>query len=106
MAAKLALVKNERPLNTVQKRSANSAIVGEDDEQKFLADLRGMIWNSGGSVDGTWKKLAEKANLNARTISKFASGETMSPKLFTVRRLFKAVDFEMKIEPVKKVKRK
>jgi DNA-binding phage protein len=106
MAAKLALVKNERPLNTVQKRSANSAVIGEDDEQKYLADLRGMLWNSGGAVDGSWKKLAEKAHLNARTISKFASGETIRPQLFTVRRLFQAVDYEMEIKPKKKVKTK
>ena len=88
-------------LTLVQKRSANDAVapVVDEDEKKFLEDLRGLIWAKGGSQGGSWKSLAERANLNARTISRFASGETRRPMLFTIRRMFVAIDYVMTIVP-------
>jgi DNA-binding phage protein len=89
-------------LNAVQKRSANAALNSEDDEEKFLTDLRGIIWHRTGAVGGNWKTLAEKAHLNPRTIAKFASGDTRRPHLFTIRRMFQAVDYTMEFKPMKK----
>lgn len=89
-------------LSDVQKRTANSAVSDknlDDDEVKFLSDLRGLIWKKGGSVGGSWKVLAEKAKLNNRTIQKFANGETKRPQLFTIRRMCLAIDYVMTVKP-------
>lgn len=92
-------------LTLVQKRSANSAVATADPEEaKLLEDLRGIIWSKAGSTKGNWKTLAAKAKLHPRTVSKFACGDTKRPQLFTIRRMFAAVDYAIDFRPIKKIK--
>ncbi len=89
-------------LNTVQKRTANSAVSLADldtDEVQFLSDLRGLVWKEGGTKHNSWKDLGEKARLNPKTIQRFASGETRRPQIYTVRRICQAVDWVMTMKP-------
>ncbi len=89
-------------LNTIQRRTANSAVSNanlDDEEVKFLADLRGLVWAKAGKIGMSWKSLAENANLNYRTVQKFASGETRRPQIFTIRRICQAVGFVLTIKP-------
>jgi DNA-binding phage protein len=97
MAAKANVVH----LTLVQKRSANSAVASSginDEEQEFLSDLRGLVWNQAGRINGSWKGLGEKANLNYKTLQKFASGETRRPQFFTIRRICQAVNCTLSIK--------
>jgi hypothetical protein len=83
-------------LTLVQKRTANSAVaVQDDDEVKFLEDLRGAIWGKAGAIQGSFKAMAADAKLHISTISRFASGETKRPQLFTIRRMLKSVGLKM-----------
>lgn len=88
-------------LTLVQKRAANAALTSEDedDEARFLADLRGLIWEKGGAQGGSWKDLAARAKLADRTIARFASGETKKPQLFTIRRMIQAIGYVIVIQP-------
>jgi DNA-binding phage protein len=97
MAAKTNIVK----LNLVQKRSANSAVNPSDvndEEHQFLSDLRGIVWEHAGRINGSWKGLAEKSNLNYKTLQKFASGETRRPQFFTIRRICQSVNCTLNIK--------
>lgn len=89
-------------LSLVQQRTANSAVAGseeENDEAKFLADLRGLVWKSQGQDVRGWKGLAEKARLSDKTVARFASGETKKPHLFTIRRILVAIDYVLQAVP-------
>jgi hypothetical protein len=77
-----------------------------EDEAAFLEDLRGLLWAKAGSRDGKWQNLAARARLHRTTIAKFAQGTTKRPQLFTIRRMFIALDYVMTIVPRKRERTK
>lgn len=102
MSAKVVRLqpKHER----LAEEAADQAIA--DDEAKFLEDLRGLLWAKAGSRDGKWQNLAVRARLHRTTIAKFAQGVTRRPQLFTIRRMFVALDYTLAIMPRKRERRK
>jgi DNA-binding phage protein len=92
----IMVAKLKPKLTLVQQRTANSAVANIDDEEvQFLEDLRGAIWGKAGATNSSFKVLADNTKMHARTISRFASGETKRPQLFTIRKLLKAVGLRM-----------
>lgn len=72
--------------------------------EKFLADLRGMLWKHIGK-EGDFSEIAEKAGLNKTTISRLmwqtdTLSQTRRPHFETVVRLLRALD---RLELLKKV---
>lgn len=78
-------------LNAVQKRTANDAVLADaerwNEEQKFLEDLRGLLWGQSWPNGASWATIARDAGVSPATISKFAIGETKRPTVFTVRKI-------------------
>jgi transcriptional regulator with XRE-family HTH domain len=63
--------------------------------ERLFADIRGHIRSYG----GTFKQLADAANLSEATVSKLAYGETSSPHMRTIIRIMDALG---KSDPVLK----
>lgn len=80
-------------LTTAQKRTAQSAVTDykEDEDAKFLEDLRGFIWKEA----GTWDGFAAKAGVANRTVARFASGETKRPTVHTIRCMLRALGYRL-----------
>jgi DNA-binding phage protein len=66
---------------------------GAETNDIWLEDLRGAVRNSIKDQGLTWKDIAELANLNQHTISKFAYGETKRPMFRTVFRIAESLGF-------------
>lgn len=61
-----------------------------DEWESFLADLRGHVFRNLDS-DGGCTQLAARADLSPLTIERFIYGDTKSPHLKTLFKLFKAI---------------
>ena len=71
-----------------------------DDFERWLADMRGLLWETqrGG---GTWESFAASVNLSPGTVARFASGETKSPHGRTLFALMQACGHRLPVVPVK-----
>jgi DNA-binding phage protein len=81
--------------SAVARRTANSAVTDED---PFLADLQGFVWNNQGT-NRTWQNLADEAGLSYTTVWNFATGTTKRPQERTVRKLMQALGFRLAFVP-------
>jgi DNA-binding phage protein len=81
--------------NVVALRAANSAVT---DENTFIADLQGFMWNNQGPTR-TWQDLADDAGLCYGTVYNIAVGHTKRPQMRTVEKLMKALGFRIAFVP-------
>ncbi len=76
----------------------NLSEVGDNISEKFLADLRGMLWNYVGK-NSDFAEIADKANVSRQTIDRLmwqseGRSQTKRPHFETVVRLLKAMGRE------------
>lgn len=85
--------------NVVSLRSANSSASAKED--RFIEDLRGLVWSDERVNKRTWEQLAVDANLSYSTVRNFASGTTKRPHMTTIDKLIGAMGFRFAIVPSK-----
>lgn len=67
-------------------------------EDKFVEDLRGLMWKRGAFGKATtWKQMAEKTTLAPATVQRFARGDTRRPTFRTIFLLLEASGYRLQL---------